>query len=42
LVATLNEIDYDGTAVFEIKPRLPLQTALLGVKFMDHLLGRDH
>jgi len=39
LVATLREIDFDGTAVFEIRPRNPYQTAYLGRRFFDGLLG---
>jgi sugar phosphate isomerase/epimerase len=39
LVATLREIDFDGTAVFEIRPRNPYQTAYLGRRFFDSLLG---
>jgi sugar phosphate isomerase/epimerase len=31
---TLHEIDYKGTLVFEIQPRRPLQTALLGKQFL--------
>jgi sugar phosphate isomerase/epimerase len=39
LVATLREIDFDGMAVFEIRPRNPYQTAHLGKRFFDSLLG---
>ncbi len=35
---TLREIDYDGALVFEIQPRRPLQTALLGKQFL-HTVG---
>jgi sugar phosphate isomerase/epimerase len=38
LAATLDEIDFDGTAVFEIRPRNPYQTASLGRRFFDGLL----
>jgi sugar phosphate isomerase/epimerase len=38
LARTLHEIDYSGAAVFEIQPRRPLQTALLGKVFLDNLL----
>jgi len=37
---TLKEIDFCGTAVFEIQPRNPLQTALLGKNFMREILQR--
>jgi sugar phosphate isomerase/epimerase len=40
LTATLQEIDFDGTAVFEIQPRNPYQTAHLGMRFLDSLLPR--
>ncbi len=33
----LKDIKYQGMAVFEIQPRNPLQTALLGKNFMDDL-----
>jgi sugar phosphate isomerase/epimerase len=39
LVATLGEIDFEGTAVFEIRPRNPYQTAYQGRCFFDSLLG---
>jgi sugar phosphate isomerase/epimerase len=39
LVATLSEINFEGTAVFEIRPRNPYQTAYLGRRFFDSLLG---
>ncbi len=39
LAATLREIDYDGMAVFEIRPRHPLQSAALGTRFVAALLG---
>jgi sugar phosphate isomerase/epimerase len=35
LFDTLDEINFDGMAVFEIQPRKPLQTAFLGKKFME-------
>ena len=38
LAATLQEIDFGGTAVFEIRPRYPYQTASLGRRFFDGLL----
>ena len=38
VVRTLKEIDFQGIAVFEIRPRNPLQTALLGTNFMQKLL----
>lgn len=38
LAATLQEIDFDGTAVFEIRPRNPYQTTSLGRRFFDGLL----
>lgn len=38
LAATLREINFQGIAVFEIQPRNPLQTALLGMDFMQGLL----
>jgi sugar phosphate isomerase/epimerase len=41
LTATLQEIDFDGTAVFEIQPRNPYQTAHLGRRFFDSLLHRS-
>ncbi len=40
LAETLEEIDFTGTAVFEIRPRSPLQTALLGSTFMNGLFNR--
>lgn len=39
LVATLREIDFEGTAVFEIRPRNPYQTAHQGRRFFDSLMG---
>jgi sugar phosphate isomerase/epimerase len=36
--ATLAEIDYSGSAVFEIQPRQPLQTALISKMFFQKLL----
>ena len=38
LFDTLEEVNYAGLAVFEIQPRNPLQTALLGKRFMEELL----
>ncbi len=38
LAATLKEINFQGIAVFEIHPRNPLQTALLGMDFMQEFL----
>ena len=38
LVGTLKEIDFQGTAVFEIRPRNPLQTALLGKAFFQQFV----
>ncbi len=37
LITTLREIDFQGMAVFEIAPRNPLQTALLGKTFLEKL-----
>jgi sugar phosphate isomerase/epimerase len=37
LTATLQEIGFDGTAVFEIRPRNPYQTARLGQHFLENL-----
>lgn len=37
LAATLREIGFDGTAVFEIRPRNPYQTARLGMRFLGGL-----
>jgi sugar phosphate isomerase/epimerase len=39
LVATLQEIDFEGLAVFEIRPRNPGQTARLGAQFFNALLA---
>jgi sugar phosphate isomerase/epimerase len=39
LVDTLREIEFDGTAVFEIRPHNPHQTAFLGRRFFNRLLG---
>lgn len=33
--ATLEEIDFDGIAVFEIRPRTPFQTGVLAKNFME-------
>jgi sugar phosphate isomerase/epimerase len=38
LTDTLQEIGFDGTAVFEIRPRNPYQTARLGRRFLGSLL----
>ncbi len=38
LTATLQEIGFEGTAVFEIQPRNPYQTTLLGRRFFDSFL----
>ena len=38
LTATLQEMDFEGTVVFEIQPRNPYQTAHLGRRFFDSLL----
>jgi sugar phosphate isomerase/epimerase len=38
LATTLQEINFDGTAVFEIRPRNPYQTAHLGSQFLGHFL----
>ena len=38
LVAHLQEVGFVGTAVFEIRPRNPYQTASLGRRFFDSLL----
>ncbi len=40
LAETLRAVDYDGMAVFEIRPRNPLQTALMGTRFMNQLVGQ--
>jgi sugar phosphate isomerase/epimerase len=39
LAATLTEINFEGIAVFEIRPRNPWQTALLARSFFEQLLG---
>lgn len=39
LVAILKEIDFSGTAVFEILPRNPIQHARLGRTFFENLLA---
>jgi sugar phosphate isomerase/epimerase len=41
LTATLQETGFDGTAVFEIQPRNPYQTAHLGRRFFDNLRSRN-
>lgn len=38
LAATLREIDYEGMAVFEVRPRHPLQAAVLGSGFLQSFL----
>ncbi|MBN1316535.1 MAG: sugar phosphate isomerase/epimerase, partial [Anaerolineales bacterium] len=38
LVERLKELDYVGTAVFEIRPRNPYQNSILGARFFDDLL----
>lgn len=38
IIATLKEVNFQGTAVFEIQPRNPFQTAFLGKTFMQKLL----
>jgi len=40
LAATLHEIDFEGTAVFEIRPRTPYQVAHRGRQFFDGVLSR--
>ena len=40
LIATLKHIDFQGMAVFEIRPRNPWQTALLGRAFVQELIER--
>ena len=37
LISALQEIDFSGTAVFEIHPRDPLQTAFLGSQFIQNI-----
>ena len=39
MAAALREIDFDGIAVFEIRPRNPMQTALLGKGFIEAMLA---
>ena len=39
LASVLDEIDFKGIAVFEIRPRRPLQTALRAHTFFESLLG---
>jgi len=41
LATTLKEIDFQGMAVFEIRPRDPLQAAFLGRTFMEELLEKQ-
>jgi sugar phosphate isomerase/epimerase len=41
LIKTLRRIDFEGIGVFEIRPRSPLQTALLGSAFMQRVLDRS-
>jgi sugar phosphate isomerase/epimerase len=38
LATTLQEVDFDGTAVFEIRPRNPYQTARLGSQFLSRFV----
>ncbi len=38
LTEVLQEIDYRGVAVFEIRPRNPFQTALMATRFMQSLI----
>ncbi len=38
VLSVLNEINFEGVAVFEIRPRKPLQTALIARKFLSNLL----
>jgi sugar phosphate isomerase/epimerase len=40
LIATLQEINFEGMAVLEIQPRNPYQTARLSTRFFDSLLTR--
>ena len=40
LAAALQEIGFDGTAVFEIRPRNPYQTAVLGRRFFADLFSK--
>jgi hypothetical protein len=35
LAETLREIDFEGMAIFELRPRTPYQMAGLGVGFID-------
>ena len=39
LAATLEEIDFQGTAVFEIRPRNPYQTAHLTSQFLSRFMS---
>jgi len=41
LIATLKHIDFRGMAVFEIRPRNPWQTALLGRTFVQELINKQ-
>jgi sugar phosphate isomerase/epimerase len=41
LAATLREIDFNGTAVFEIRPRNPYQTACLASQFLSRSVPPD-
>lgn len=41
LITTLEHIDFQGMAVFEIQPRNPLQTALLGRTFVQRLIEKQ-
>ena len=40
IATTLKEINFNGTAVFEIHPRDPFQTAFLGKNFIQNLLKK--
>ena len=39
IVQSLHDIDFDGMAVFEIRPRNPFQTVSMGMSFFEDLLG---
>ena len=39
LIATLKAVDFQGTGVFEVRPRNPLQIALRGQAFVRKLIG---
>ncbi|HKJ26115.1 MAG TPA: sugar phosphate isomerase/epimerase [Anaerolineales bacterium] len=38
---TMDEVNFDGMAVFEVQPRNPLQTALLGKNFLEEFQRSD-